>query len=291
MKRAGSPGSRFRVLIASFVFLLITYNLQLTTYCAELDISTLEKLFLEGRYEKAIEIADELIDARTHHRDEIYYLKALSELKANRFAGARQSFERILSRYQRSARSLDAQVGIGDSYFLEGNIRQALKIYNELAELFPDDKNLPAVFYRIGNCYSKLGEDGKAKSYFEKARNASPFSFEVKSRSGTEAPGNPAEGSGRTPDIKPGGIPRSETGQFISVQVGSFRNKKNATRLTQKLSRSGYDSYLETPAGFGETLYRVKVGRLKSGEEANVLASRLNADGYRTKICNDVVCE
>jgi len=233
--------------VAYFALLLFAFCFQLSAYCAEADISTAEKLFLEGRYEKTIEETGRLIDARCRRRDEVYYLKALSELKAKRFKDARESFEYILSRYQRSARTFEAHLGIADSYFLEGNIDQALRIYNDILNKFPADKNISLARQRIENCSKR-------------------------------------------PDFKPPEIPRGESSQFISVQVGCFKNKKNAERLTQKLSRAGYDSYIETPTGAGERLYRVKVGRMKSDGEARELSTRLNGDGYKTKICNDTVC-
>lgn len=251
MKAAQSSklkAQRKKLKILIFALLLSAFIFQLSAYCAEDDISTAEKLFLEGRYERAIEETDRIIDARCRRRDEVYYLKGLSELKAKRFKDARESFEYILSRYQRSARTFEAHLGIADSYFLEGNIGQALKLYNDILNKFPDDRNVALARQRIENC-------------------------------------------SRRPDFKPPEIPRGESGQFISVQVGCFKNKKNAERLTQKLSRAGYDSYIETPTGAGERLYRVKVGRLKSDGEARGLAARLNGDGYKTKICNDAVSE
>ena len=54
-----------------------------------------------------------------------------------------------------------------------------------------------------------------------------------------------------------------------------------------KLTASGYQGYVELPIAAGDKLYRVKVGRVKSKSEAEMLAARLKRSGYKVKICSD----
>ena len=183
------------------------------------DAAYVDKLFLEGRYEKAMEEAGKLIDAGAGRKDELYYLKGLSELKTNRFNRARQSFEYILSRYPGSKTAFDAAVGVGDTYFLEGNSESAVKAYNEVLKKFPRDSNIVIARQRIENC--------RAKPCF---------------------------------NITPGMIPKGESRDIAAVQMGCFKNKKNAERLCRKLAAEGRKSYVEMPEG-GDRLYRVKVRR------------------------------
>ncbi|MDD5136240.1 MAG: SPOR domain-containing protein, partial [Candidatus Omnitrophica bacterium] len=156
----------------------------------------------------------------------------------------------------KSPRMFDAHIGLGDSYLLEGNVEEAVKIYNGTKERFPSDKNITVVDSRLNDCLKKTG-------------------FPV-----------------RNPVILPPPVPQpqaeqAETEGRISVQIGCFKNRRNADRLSGKLTRIGYESYVELPFASGDNLYRVKVGRLKSKEEAENLAAILKKEGYRTKVCDE----
>ncbi len=224
--------------------LLWSYFSTTGIFCAENDIASAEKLFLEGRYERTADETERLIDARSRSRDELYYLKGLSELKLNRFRDARKSFGDIISRYPSSKMVFDAHLGIGDSYFLEGDTTSAAKIYNEMLEKFPNDRNISIVRQRIKNCHASGIPDNKTQYVPDK----------------------------------------------LAVQVGSFKNKRNAEGLARKLVSEGYESYVDSPLGSADKLYRVKVGRTKSRDEAEVLAAKLKRAGYNTKICTDNIC-
>lgn len=201
-------------------------------YCAA-EIS-IEKLFLEEKYEKVIAEADRRIDARSSGRDELYYLKGLSELKLGRFNDARRSFEYILSEYSRSKRVFEANLGIGDAYMIEGNSQRAIKIYEEMLEKYPKDDNISAVRQRIER------------------------------RRGRAEPDN---------------------SRGIYIQAGCFKNRSNAEKLSMKLSDEGYKSHVEPSAG---GLYRVKIGRYPSKEDARAAAARLKQKGYAAGICNGI---
>lgn len=214
------------------------------------NIASAEKLFLEGKYERCAYESQALIDSGSRQRDELYYLKGLSEMKAAKFKIARNTFETILFRYPQSKRSFDAYTGIGDSYFLEGNTNQAIRVYNEILNKFPDDSNINTVHSRIKECNARLGVKDKMRAGFQ-ARE----------------------------------IPRGVERGAFSVQIGSFKNKRNAERLARKLSGKGYKAYVEVPAGSGDKLYRVKVGPFKSREDADTASAHLKGDGYRNRIC------
>lgn len=213
------------------------------------EIAVLEKSFLEGKYEKAVLVAQDLIDSRSRQRYEVYYLKGLSEMKLNRFADARASFQDIIDKYPRTSRVFDARVGIGDSYLLEGKKDNAIRIYKEIMEKFPEDKNIAIVKSRLDK--NAVNTEIAQEKTVVQARD----------------------------------IPRGESGGFTSIQVGSFKNSRNAEKLSQKLSSQGFESFVEIPANSGDKLYRVKVGRLQSAQSAEALASRLRVKGYKTKIC------
>ncbi len=265
-------------MIITLVFILLSAaGFQPSAYCAESEIMEAEKAFLEGHYEKAINESGRLIDARSRQRDELYYLKGLSELKLNKFNDSRKTFETLLSKYPRSKRGLDARLGIGDAYFLEGRYNEAGKEYNTALSAFPKDKNISVVYQKLGECSKKIGTDDKTRV---------PVLSNLPMQA--QAGGSAVESNftSRTSFV-PQEVPRGEQTSVITVQVGSFKNKRNAENMSQKLHRLGYESFVEIPTGAGDRLYRVKVGRLNSHQEAETLASRLKKSGYKVKICGN----
>lgn len=247
------------------------------------SLSILEKLFLEGKYSVVIAEADALIKSGSGKNDELYYLKGLSELKTNKLAAARTSFNRIISDHSRSKKAFDARIGIGDSYMLEGDNAKALSAYNDVIERYPSNDNIAIVYARLSSCYAGMGVNDKAYSCYEMVRKKAPLSFEAKIAPAVKA---------ASKDTVAVSIPRPKADIGIySVQVGSFKSKRNADRLSRKLSSRGYRSYVAIPVLSSDKFYRVRVGNLASKAEASKVASALESDGYRIKVCADDVCE
>lgn len=247
------------------------------------SFSVIEKLFLEGKYSVVISEADALIRSGSGKKDELCYLKGLSELKTNKLAAARTSFNRIISDYSWSKKVFDARLGIGDSYMLEGDNAKALGVYNDIIERYPSNDNIAVVYARLSSCYAGLGANDKAYSCYEMVRKKAPLSFEAKTAPVVKTyPKDTA--------LRSASQPKSGMGIY-SVQVGSFKSKRNADRLARKLSARGYKSYVAIPVLSSDKFYRVRVGNLASKDEASKAASTLESDGYRVKICADDVCE
>ena len=241
-----------KVLILAFIYTL--YPTPYTLIYAGSDIAAVEKPFLEGRYDKSVYAAKQLIDQRARQRYEIYYLKGLSELKLGRYKDARESFGAIISKYPGSNRIFDSYIGIGDSYFLEGDHTGAAKAYAQVKEKFPMGKNMALVEARLADCRK------------EAISVPSPAVLQIE---------------------RPKTVPASG---YFTVQAGCFKNKRNAERLSTKLVQAGYQGHVEFPFTTGDGLYRVKVGKFSSKEEAETTAAKLNRSGYRTKICDDTSC-
>lgn len=227
------------------------------------SVAKVERLLLLEQYDKAVNEADKLIDANASRRDEIYYLKGLAQIKLKKYSFARESFEYILSTYADTKLAFDAYTGIGDAYYLEGNTHSAVRIYNEILKKYPRDKNISIIKRRLEDCNKRMGAEPGAKP---------------------EEPQIPAAPA----DVR--AAPAAAGGNF-SIQVGGFKAKRNADNLARKLAAKGYDSYVEAPVTpADDKLYRVKVGRLNSAEEARRLAARLKVSGYPTKVCSDDIC-
>src|SRR5262249_20613156 len=68
------------------------------------------------------------------------------------------------------------QRGLGQTLLAEEKYNQALKVYQRLSDLMPDD---PDVYLRLGQIYRELHQTDKAEDALVKARQYSPGSLDV----------------------------------------------------------------------------------------------------------------
>jgi N-acetylmuramoyl-L-alanine amidase len=73
------------------------------------------------------------------------------------------------------------------------------------------------------------------------------------------------------------------TSGLYKVQVGAFKEQKNADDLATKLRSDGYTPYVYQDNG----LYKVQVGAFEKKQNADSLVSKLRNDGYETFIFLD----
>lgn len=73
--------------------------------------------------------------------------------------------------------------------------------------------------------------------------------------------------------------PRDRTG--YSVQVGAFRQRREAEAKARMLRGKGFESRIEAP-GSPEELYRLKVGSFKSRADAIAVQRQLEKSGFRS---------
>ena len=242
----------------------------------ESAVESVDRLFLEGDYARAILEAERLIPlaGATQDKEELHYLKALSLMRQKRYKEARGAFSSMLVGFKQPRRHFDAVLGVGDTYYLEGDYGEAIKHYDELIKGSPSGKNLGIVHYRLGNCYNSSGIYKKAGEHFEKARLLAPLSLEAR----------------MIPDVRDLGEGAScgITKGHFSVQVGAFKTEENARNLARRLSKMSYGEdgvEVINPDSKDEALYKVRVGACRSRAEAGKIAERLKLDGYKTKIC------
>jgi len=261
-----------------FTVLFFTAICQSQVLATTIDREYVEKLFLEEKYDRAAVEAGKLIDDNASRRDELYYLKGLCEIKTGKFAEARKDFEYLIERYPGSKRLLDAHIGIGDAYLLEGNKTGAMRSYSSALEEFRDNKNIAVVRQRIDSCQS--GVTVPAPTPYIKRETVAYPSQKTETRiSSREEVVNFTPKAVLPAPIKVGG--------YFSVQVGSFKSRANAQKLSYKLSRKGYEARVESPDDSGDKLYRVKVARLASSKDAEILEVKLKREGYPTRICRE----
>lgn len=67
-----------------------------------------------------------------------------------------------------------------------------------------------------------------------------------------------------------------------SVQVFVSKDKASSQKIREKLSRSGYQSFMQEEKSASGPVYKVRVGRCTTTDEAQKLESKLKREGYKT---------
>ena len=71
-------------------------------------------------------------------------------MKAKEYAKAAEAFARLKDRYPFSPYTPQAEIGLGDSYFLGEDYSQAVEAYREFENLHPRHELIPYVLFQIG---------------------------------------------------------------------------------------------------------------------------------------------
>ncbi len=97
----------------------------------------------------------------------------------------------------------------------------------------------------------------------------------------------PGEGAtaGPTPDT-PAVPPRpaADPGDGWAVQVGSFSQQANATRLRARLEEDGFKAYLSRVVTDAGTMHRVRVGPVADRAAADELVEKLSRAGQKGRV-------
>lgn len=225
-----------------------------------------DKAFMSGDYSQALEIYEKILTQYpgTGYYQQIVYYQGLSYLKQDDWERGRDCFIQLLKLGRKAKVDLDqAQLSLADSFFLQGDIEQAFLEYRKVTVDYPKTQYLATVYYQLGQCCRKQGRWEQTKYYFQKIRQDYPLSFEAKNLDQLLL----------------------NEALFFEIQVGSFKNKKNANQLCNKLLSSGYQTYVSPIRSGGRTFYRVRVGKFDSRTEAKIYEKKLKAEGVPTKIC------
>lgn len=90
------------------------------------------------------------------------------------------------------------------------------------------------------------------------------------------APARPSTAASTPPPRAPAAVPASDPREY-RVQVGSFREKKEADRLRASLALGGFESRIQTRDTSGGTRHRVMLGPFQGREAAEAAKARLRA--------------
>ena len=220
-----------------------------------------EQAFLKGNYEGVIMIYNEYGTRRNRIDDKLQYIVGRALLKLGRFSEARNRFSRILNDSDNDKLLDKAYIGLADSYCLEGDYKKAKSDYEKVIRYFPDSEDMHIVYYRLGECCSKLRDKAVSRKYYDKLIELYPHSLEAKLLLG-------------------------EKTDFVtySVQTGSFEKWSNAKKLCNELNNRGFETNIYTAIVGDERFYRVRVGQYDRLDDAEDMARTLRNRGYSVKI-------
>jgi tetratricopeptide (TPR) repeat protein len=176
-------------------------------------------------------------------------------------------FEIILKEFKNSKLKDEAQLALGDTFFLRNDFKEALSHYQELLRDNPDTGLKAQALFRLSESEFKLGDSSLGKEYLDKLKQE--FSLNPELKLDKDLFGA-SDSSGKT---------------VYTVQVGSFSSNANAAGLTQKLIQLGYPAYLEEVVSMEAPIYKVRVGKFSSLQEAKDTQDKLSAAGFPTKLC------
>jgi tetratricopeptide (TPR) repeat protein len=238
------------------------------------DLDALKVDFLQGNYRRVIfEGQAELSRIHFGNADELNYLLGLSYIKEAKLDLAQDCFRRILNNSGSKFKD-EAGLALADTYLVSGQFQQAEEFYNKLISDSINSPQKSAILYRLSQLESKRGNHQKSSEYLIKLRRDFPLSPELKSAKGIDL-------IARSPGECEPAQSISSDGAEYSIQVGFFTSGANASNFKETLLGRNYPAYVED-TGSG---YRVKVGKVKSRQEALDLEGRLIRDGFQTKIC------
>lgn len=247
------------------IFLLtICLLIPIASLVSAKDLEEAQVYYLKGDYKQAVETLEKVLaqDVDRPSAPEVYYLLGLSYLKIENHLRAGDCFDIITKEYRRSDLFESALIKLIDIDFLNGDQIKALEKSEEFLAKYPKSERISAILLRQYLANLKLGNWQEADLILSRINDLYPHSPEVEAF-----------------------LEKQEIIDHFTVQVGSFKKRRNAQDLARRLKGEGFDSYISEARSRNDGLYfRVRIGRLQTREEAHSLEKRLIKQGYPTKI-------
>lgn len=227
-------------------------------------MNDIETAIIEKDFKTAKNLAEEFVSQNPSSLDAAkakYYL-GLSELGLVQYESARTAFNQVLELNPSASLYDKAWLGIIDSFGMEEKFEDDLVQAERFLKERPHSEFLSVIYLKIGRANLKLSRWSKAEDYLKKLIHEFPKSFEAHTARQL----------------------LSEK-RFFAIQVGSFLDRERAIALVEELNNKGEYGYLvETQDHEGRAFYRVRVGQLKTLDEAHDMRQRLSEQGYPTHI-------
>lgn len=170
-----------------------------------------------------------------------------------------------------NAYALSDKGNLAEKLYLQGDYRTALYECERLLGKYRMSEFGNEVMYLAGLCSLKLNNINKAKEYFVSVLNSTTNRLL-------------ASEAHRGLDYISKKASKSKGPSLFSVQVGSFKHKRNAQRLYNRFKRRRYTVRIIEEKSGSVTVYKIKIGRFKSKKGALHFSKRLSKKGYPTAI-------
>jgi tetratricopeptide (TPR) repeat protein len=227
----------------------------------------------EGRYEDAERShsdAIELLASRAEEKQRVYIVANYLEisrclLARTRWERAVDLLQRIIGTVQYPLVKQEAYTLLAEGYRGSGNPGAAHAVYQKLMDEFPDSPYRKKAKERI----MELRQDpGEAQGQIGKLGYYDPAILEGRYRYGTEPEAAPVQGK-------------------FSIQIGSFSIEENAQSLIGILQGRGYSAFILETDLEENRLFRVRVGRYATLEQATEVKQKLESMGYEGYIVEE----
>ncbi len=231
---------------------------------AEEPLAAAETFFLKQQYWQAIEAFQGIVQENPDNAQlaaRADYLTGACYVNLFDFLTAKKNFEVVVGKYKESPYYEDAYLALGDVEFLQENLQEALKIYNDFLAGSSGKKRLSTLYFRLAELNLRLGHKEESRKYLDLLKKEFPDSFEAKDARRL-----------------------SESDAFYTVQVGAFTDYDNAKKFIGHLEDKGYKVQSVLCLLAGKKLCRVRVGQYRTMDEAKALKKKLESDGYFAKI-------
>jgi tetratricopeptide (TPR) repeat protein len=226
---------------------------------AALELAKID--FALGHYESAREVLR--AERLSSFSDEAALFEGMSAVMAGDFEGALPPLERVKrGRYRTWAAVVVAEAEAG-----AGRTAEACRLYESLARA----RVSPAAWYRYAECLEAAGETERARREYQSLAEAYPQTPEAIRCAGKLAP----EAEVVTP-------PRQEAtpvppGRGYTIQFGSFGDRANAIRLSQRIKESYPGVRIDSELVNYREVFRVRFGYYASREEAEAAATDMTS--------------
>ncbi len=122
------------------------------------------------------------------------YDRVMEEFKHKDYEAALAGFRFFLELHGQSSLAANAQYWIGECHFRLGHYKEALKSFYDVVSYYPLSPKLAASSLKIGQTYTKLKDQEKARMMYERVIDQYPDSAEAEiARKALETAGAPNE--------------------------------------------------------------------------------------------------
>jgi tetratricopeptide (TPR) repeat protein len=244
------------------IALLISLFFPALSFAAFSDIET---AILNQDYSSVEKLTQEFFAQEKNSKEEVFrarYYLGLSYIQLRRFQEAQDLFkDLVLQRVEK--KWLDqACLGYFDSYYMDGQYEEALKIIKKLLRDSPHSEFSSLVYLKAARANLKLTRWNEATDDLKKITIKFPQSLEAYTAKQL-----------------------LEERQYFAVQVGAFLEQNRAQKLVEELNQKNEYAYVvETTDKNNQKFFRVRVGELTKLQDAEELQSKLSREGYPTQI-------